>query len=214
VTQLVRGGKTVTKKLFLTTLAICALVVLAVGCGGAPVAAPTAYEKWDAEDGTFGIEYPAGWKAEGGGRHGVQWATFEQGSAKIEVDVSLSESLMGDIMGAGGGGVTMLGPGAPEDDQLEPPVAVIHAEKKKAFAENFSDYNEKEAVKITPPIGEGRKSEYTGTKGFGQVHGYRTSVLSNQRGITIICQCSDSDWPKLQPAFDKILESVTYGTRR
>ena len=98
--------------------------------------------------------------------------------------VSFSESAMGDIMEAGGAG--MLGGAtaitAEEQENLPSAVAVIHDDKKKAFARDYSDYTEGEAIKIRPPLGEGRKSEFTGKSGLSTVHGYRASILSNDRG--------------------------------
>jgi len=183
------------------------------GCGSGPVAAPTGYADWNATDGTFRIDYPEGWDADGGGRHGVQWATFKKGSALIDVSVSFGESVMGDILGAGGSGEATIIGDPSEADEGVPPVAIIHSEKQREFARDYGDYVEQEAIQILPPLGEGRKSEFTGTKGFSKVHGYRTSILSSKRGITIICQCAETDWAALQPAFDRILDAVTLGSR-
>lgn len=195
-----------------------ALILGTAGCGGGPVSAPTGYAEWNAKDGTFRIDYPDDWKAEGGGRHSVQWATFTKGSAMIDVKVSFSESVQGDILGGGAGvgqATTIMGPEGDSsgEDEPPPPVAILHEAKKKNFAKQYSEYKEQAAIKIQPSLGEGRKSEFTAATSFRKIHGYRTSILNSNRGITIICQCAEADWNTLKPAFDKILDGVTLGVK-
>ncbi len=191
----------------LVGLALC-------GCSQSPVAAPTGYKQWNAKDGTFLIEYPDDWEADGGGKRGVQWATFKKGTAQIDVEVNRSDSIVGDILGAGGGAAGMATGDATLDVEEIPPVAIIHMDesKRNAMEELFSDYGEKEALEITPPLGQGRKSEFRGKKGLSQMHGYRATIINGERGIIVICQCREDDWPKLQAAFDKILDGMEFGT--
>lgn len=192
----------------------CGLVlILIAGCGQTPLSAPAEYSTWNAKDGTFLIEYPKDWKADGGGKQGVQWATFTKGSATIDVTVSFSESVMGDILkqnSAGG----ILDPGADAtDEDVPPPVAIIHEAKKKDYEKDYTGYEEKEAVAVRAPLGEGRKSEFEAAKAFGRTHGYRTTFLDNDRGVTVICQCAESDWNAMQAAFDKILSGIARGRK-
>lgn len=193
--------------------------LLVAGCGTGSVSTPTSYQTWNAQDGTFCIEYPAGWKADGGGKHGIQWATFRQGSAQIDVSVSFGESVVGDILGSGvgGGAATKLrvnesGHVVADDEDITPPVAIIHEKKRKEIEEDYSDYREKEAVELFTALGEGRKSEFKANKGLVQLHGYRATILNSNRGITVICHCAEKDWEKLQAPYDKILASLKRGT--
>ena len=197
------------------TLLSLLLLASMLGCGSAPVAAPTAYEVWNAKDGTFRIEYPADWTADGGGKQSIQWARFQKGSAEIYVNVKFSDSAMGDIMGAGGGGIMDIG-GAMgiEDQDLPSPVAAMHASKKDEVAAEYSNYSEGDAIPIRPMLGDGRKSEFSASKAFGTIKGYRATILNKDRGITVLCTCAESDWPTLQPAYDKILDGMTRGSRQ
>ncbi len=196
-----------------TALSLMIVVALISGCSSDPIEAPASYEKWNAKDGTFLIEYPQGWEADGGGRSGIQWARFKYGDADIHVSVKFSDSVIGDIVGGGGPGVPVgdFGDELAGADELAA-VDVVHASKKEEVAEDFSGYEEKEAVKISPPLGDGRKSEFT-TSGFTPLHGYRATILNKDRGISVICRCAESDWETLKPAFDRILNSIARGSK-
>ncbi len=199
-----------------TCLKLPCLVVVAglIGCGGEPVKAPTGYLEWNAKDGTFRIDYPNDWEADGGGKQSIQWARFKKGSAEIYVNVRFSESALADVMGAGGGMMGVGGALGVDDSDIPSPVAAVHAQKKDEVAEDYSNYSEEEAIAIRPSLGEGRKSEFSAAKTLGTVKGYRATIINKDRGITVLCTCSESDWPTLQPAFDKILDQMTRGTKR
>jgi hypothetical protein len=183
-----------------------------VGCGSEPVAKPETFEQWNAKDGTFRIEYPSDWEAKGGGKNSIQWARFTKGNAEIYVNVKFSDSALADVMGAGGG--MMSGALGVDDVDMPSPVAAIHEAKKEEVAQDFSNYTEGEAEVIRPFLGEGRRSEFTATKGLVQVKGYRATILSNDRGVTVTCRCAESDWPALQAAFAMILEKMTRGSKQ
>ena len=199
------------QKRILPGIVLLGIAALFLGCSQAPMTAPTAYKEWNAKDGTFRIDYPDDWEADGGGKHSIQWAKFEKGSAFIHVSVSFGESVVGDIVGSGMG-VGGVGDFGQESDVL-PPVAIIHESKRERMDQDYSNYREKETVEVQPPLGEGRKSEFKASKGLKDVHGYRVSILNNQRGITVICQCAEKDWETLQAAFDKIIETISFGTQ-
>jgi hypothetical protein len=197
-----------------------ASVVLALlaGCGES-ITAPTAYKQWNAKDGTFAMEYPEGWNADGGGKSGLQWAEFKKGSCVVTVDTNTSGSLVGDIAGSATAGFGTDG------EQVDPkvaeelaPVAASHKFLKDTFAgakieEQFSNYKEEEPVAFKSSLGDGRKSAFTASKGMGQkVKGYRATVLSNDKSIIVFASCPQQHWAKLQPAYDKMLDSLALGT--
>jgi hypothetical protein len=195
-------------------LAIAVLVSLA-GCGGGKVPAPTSYKIWKATDGTFTIEYPEGWEAKGGGKHGVQWAEFTRGSAKIRIDLSLTSSLIGDITGSVN---TALGLNEPltdaDPEMLEEmaPVAAAHQYYQERYPVELPGYKEQEPIAYHAPLGDCRKSQFTARSGVaGKLRGYRATVMTRDKGVHILCQCTDANWKTLQPAFDRILDSIAYG---
>jgi len=193
------------------------LIVSVSGCSSEPITAPQTdddYTQWNAKDGTFRIDYPKDWEAKGGGKNSIQWARFTKGNAEIYVNVKFSDSALADVMGAGGGVMDMGGALGVDDEDLPSPVAVIHETKKEEVAQDFSNYTEGEAEVIRPFLGEGRRSEFSATKALGKVKGYRATILSRDRGITVICRCAESDWPALQPAFEKILNQMTKGSKQ
>lgn len=194
-------------------LSLTATILTLAGCGG-KVPAPTSYKTWQATDGTFSIQYPEGWKAQGGGKHGIQWAEFSYGSAKIRIDVSTQSSLISDISRSQN---TMLGLDQPlaevDPEMLEEmaPVSAAHAYYQKAFPVPLSGYKEQEPVAFEAPLGDCRKSEFTARSGAARkLRGYRATALTRDKGVHILCQCTDANWKTLQPAYDHILASIAY----
>ncbi len=170
---------------------------------------PTEFERWNAKDGTFAIDYPAGWMADGGGKQGLQWAEFSSGSAKITVETSMVASLIGDIASAGQG-ATMVG-----GEQMDPELAPIHKAHRvimESKTQEYMNYKEGSPGVYRAKLGDSRKSKFRASTLFGgSIRGYRATSLSIDKGIIVFCFCNEGDWPKLKPAFDKILSSVGMG---
>ena len=185
------------------------------GCGPGAVKAPTTYKTWNAKDGSFAIQYPADWKADGGGQHGIQWAEFSKGSAKVSVKVNLTSSLVGDIAGNAGqlGGID----GAEIDPKLQEelaPVAAAHKVSAELFVDEIPKLKEQEPVAFQSGLGDSRKSEFTAASGGvgSQVRGYRATALTSEKGVHVLARCPDAHWKTLQTAFDQMLTSLTLGT--
>lgn len=175
------------------------------GCGPAPLAAPSSYTNYQSKDGSFDIDFPSGWKQEGGGKKGMAWAKFGQGSAEIRINTDTAGSLLGDISKLGTGGEAPV-------EELEPE-AQVHEMRKDLLAEEIDGYQEESPAVVETAIGRGRKSKFTGSGSFGgKLHGYRATVLSRDLRIAIVCKCSDSDWKVVQPVFDKVIDSLKPGT--
>jgi hypothetical protein len=201
-----------------TCLAYGAAIVVSLvvsGCGG-KVPAPTSYATWNATDGTFSVQYPEGWTAKGGGKHGVQWAEFSQGSARIRIDVSTETSLIGDIAGSIGTAAGINDPFSGVSDEVAEtlaPVAAAHEHYQKAFPVDLAGYKEQEPVAYRSGLGDCRKSEFVARSGLTtRLRGYRATGLTTNKGVHVLCQCTDGNWKTLQPAFDKILESMQLGS--
>ena len=191
------------------------VAVLLAGCSES-VQTPTTYKKWNAKDGLFAVEYPEGWKADGGGKSGIQWAEFSKGGCYITIDSNISGSVFADIAGAASGGLGSDG------EQIDPklaeqlaPAAAAHkmiAKDQQRF-EKFKNYKEEEPTKITPPVGEGRKSLFTASAGMGQkVKGYRITIPTNDKAIIVFAYGPEKDWSKIQAAYDQIFDRMEMGT--
>jgi hypothetical protein len=193
----------------------CLVVVVLVGCGSEPpIATPTKFENWNAKDGTFRIDYPADWDANGGGRNSIQWARITKGNAEIHVEVKFSDSALADVMGAGGGMMGVGGPMGIDESDMPSPVIAIHEAKKDEVATDYSNYAEVgEAETFRPMLGEGRRTEFTASKGLVKIRGYRATILNNDRGIKVVCRCAESDWAALQDTFKQILDGMTRGAK-
>ncbi len=171
------------------------------GCGGNPAAVPTTYDTYKAQDGSFEVQYPANWESKGGGVPGRAWAKFTSGNAEIAVEADSVGSIMADIAQPN----RVVGQ---EKDPNREAVAIVHVQEKEAFEEK-AGVKEQEHSIVKTALADGRKSEFTGTPTFGApIHGCRATVLSIDRRIRVVCQCSESQWASLKSAFDKVIASV------
>jgi hypothetical protein len=187
-------------------IAVVAGLSILSGCGGESAAVPNSYQTYNHKDGSFKLVYPAGWEIESGGKGPLARAKFTSGDALISVSTSVAGSLKGDIAQSTG-----VMPGGTEGAADRQPVAQVHESEKKGFEEDES-VTEKPPEAVNTGLGDGRKSEYTGSKTFGgDIHGYRATTLSRDLEIRIICECSESQWKDLKPVFDKVIESVAQG---
>ena len=93
------------------------------------------------------------------------------------------------------------------------PVAQVHEMEKEEFAEEIGGCEEQAPLAVKTGLGDARKSEFTTSGTFGgTIRGYRVTALSLDRRVRVVCQCSESDWENLQPAFDRVIESLGPGT--
>jgi len=182
-----------------------AVLSATVGCGSDPVEAPKSFADFNSPVGTFACKYPEGWKAEGGGKRGLEWAKIESGPAHIQIDAGVAGSLVGDIAGIG------------KDPNNTPPelepVHTVHVAGEKAAEKQFSGYKEiGNPEPFEAALGPARRSEFTASTTFGSgLHGYRATVLAHDKSVTVSCICPESDWKTLQPAFDTVLTSLHRG---
>lgn len=188
---------------------LCTLAALstAAGCGSGPATAPSSFTDFNSSGGTFACKYPDGWQAEGGGKRGLEWAKFVSGSTEIRLDAGAAASLMGDIA---------KNLGKMEDDSPAPeltPVYSVHTARKRDAEDQFSGYKEVGNVEMfEAPLGPACRSEFTASTSFGTgLHGYRATLLGNDKGVYVSCVCPESDWDTLEPAFDTVLKSVHRG---
>lgn len=197
------------------SLAVVGLAVVGTLAGCAEgVKTPTAYKKWNAKDGTFALEYPEDWQADGGGNMGIQWAEFKKGPCVISVDTNVSGSVVADIAGNAQPDASGEGPQLdPKELEKLAPAAAAHdwIKNDPSRFESFKKYNEEEPVKIEPPIGEGRKSLFTATTGGRKVKGYRITIPTRDKAIIVFAYGPEKDWDKLQGAYDKIFNGMELG---
>src|SRR5262249_38735221 len=131
------------------------------------------------------------------------WAAFAHESAKIQVHADIKGSLMS------GSDSTRQH----EEGSESAPVHVAHELYKKTAAEELSDYNESEpAVFKGSPLGEGRISVFTPSGGglYGsRLRGYHVTLLTNDRRVSILCQCPEKEFAKLKPTFLAVCRSLS-----
>lgn len=199
------------------------------------------YEVFSANDKSFRCEYPKGWKTDSREAGAVlSQAAFKQGGARIVVSADLTGSLMGDMLTAqqnmmGGGGEEFGGGGGMPDVSGMPGVGEMMeaAGPKKSVIEKLhdseiqlgegesaaakvgftDDYKEQPSQPLLTALGEGRVSEFTADGGFifGKGRGYRATILSSDKLVTVVCAAPVKDWPAVEAAFKRTLASLGPG---
>ncbi len=163
------------------------------------VAAPTVYKTYTAIDNSFSCDQPGGWTLhETGATNGnLATASFEEGHARVRVISDATGSIMADTMAASNANL-------PPEQQV-PPVQKLHTQDEKQLAADLPGYKEEDAQPFQSAFGESRVSEWTAD---GGLHGYRATMLSHERELTVICFCPERNWAALKPAFQRIISSV------
>jgi hypothetical protein len=113
---------------------------------------------------------------------------------------------LGDIAKPKGHGLIL-----PNQDEENAPVAVVHEHERPGFEEEKGVTEEKPAV-VKTGFPDARKSEFSGSKTFGgTIRGCRVTALGADKRISVVCECPESEWEALKPAFNKAIESVAMG---
>src|SRR5579883_3212155 len=153
-------------------------------------------------DGAFRLRHHQGWEVATSSRPDNTYcsAIFTHDSAKIAIYADVAGSLM---------------TGSPanqfEEGSELAPVHRAHELYKKTAAEEYSDYNEsKPALFKGSSLGEGRISEFTASGGLfsSNLRGYHVTLLTNDRRVSILCHCPESEFAKLKPTFLAVCRSL------
>ena len=194
-------------------LVLVALIFIVRALRPVTVTAPTAYKTYTAIDNTFSCDQPAGWTMhETGATSGVlSTATFEKAHVRFRVVSDSVGSLMGDIATANNNAASSipLPPDAPPPPPPKPAVEQLHERDKSQLADGLPGYQEGPMQTLATRVGDSRLSEWTADG--GKMHGYRVTMLGNQREITVICLAPERNWAILQPAFQHMIASVAPG---
>ena len=187
------------------------VVIFGVATKPPHVDAPAIYKPVDSPDKAFTCTGPDGWETIGAGVEGSDEGglLFKKEKVKIDITDSSAMSFMGDIVKSPGG----MGddPNAPPPP---PPVVKMHDMMKSGFAERYGDYVEQDAQPLQVPFGDTRISEWTakGSLFTGKLHGYRVTMLGQNKEITVDCHCPEANWETMKPVFLKVVQSITAGS--
>ncbi len=180
---------------------------LAVGPIGEPdkaADAQLATVEFAPKDTAFRLRHPAGWEVETGSRpdNSYSWANITKGAAKILVSADVQGSLISGSDTAG----------QFEEGSPLAPVHRAHEHHLKAVASGYSDYKESEPTLFKGAgLGEGRIAVYNATESGllgGKLRGYRVTLLTNDRRITLLCECPPGEFAKNKPTFLAVCRSV------
>ena len=156
------------------------------------------------KDAAFKLKHPPGWQVETGARpdNTYSWGRFTGGSAKIQVFADVQGSLM-----SGSDSAQPQEKGSPLA-----PVQRAHEDYKRKAAEEYTDYRETEpALFEGSGLGEGRFSLFTASAGGlfgGKTRGLRVTLLTNDRRVTLLCECPGKEFDALRPTLLAVCRSV------
>lgn len=171
------------------------------GCGGAtPV--PKSFKEFTAKDQSFSCESPVGWETKTGARadNSYGWGQFTKANADIKITADATGSIQGDIARSFGGA---------GDSGENSAVAILHERQLDDMKEEMGGYKEKPAETIKTKMGEGRRAEFLADGSMGsKIRGYRATLMTNNRRVTVLCKCPSSEWTALKPAFARVIESL------
>ena len=187
-------------------------VGLVLGCGQNPIKVPNELYDWQPKQGVFHMQFPGGWRYDGGNAHGDQWAEFSTRGCVITVKTDLISSLSGDMMGGNSPIQGGLSPEAQKMAEAMAPISIVHTNNAENIPPSYSKYSEGKYQVFQSGFGSSRRSEFVAQAGMtGTVHGYRATVLAMDRWLTIFCHCPEKDWQNFKPVYDRVLESITPG---
>lgn len=186
-----------------------------------PLPAVQAFVPYKAADNSFACAGPKGWEKQGGASGAIRAGVlFRRDKATIDITSDLAGSLMGDVARANNNQVESIAGMLPSGmaanlPKTKPPVEQMHVAAGRALAKRFEGFAEQPLRELRSPLGEARYSEWTADdSGFlrkGKLHGYRVTILGNERRVTVLCQCPDGDWKTLKPAFERVIASLAPG---
>lgn len=175
-------------------------------------AAPTSWTTFTAQDKSFSCAAPGGWETTPSDRAqqmvGKDATTggvlFRSGSATIDITTDTVATLVAyDVMHNNADPQTLTGSRA----------GVLHKQWKIATSAIHKGYQETKVADFEQKMGDARLSEWTANGNVfglgGRVHGYRASLVGGSTTAVVVCQCLESDWPALKPAFQHVIASVT-----
>lgn len=187
---------------------------LVMGCLPAAVEAPESFTHWNSKDGSFAVDYPEGWTANGSGSRasGMAWAKFNSGSYSVEIEANFGDSIKAEgAMGAGGDlGLGLLAgeEGVPE---FMTPVGAIQASWKSSYEEKYKDYVEEPGEEFKTKLGPTVMNKFSAKSGFKTIKGIRSTTLSNDRSVSFIAICPEKQWDIFGPIYEEMLRGMKLG---
>ena len=180
------------------------------GCGPATIKVPDKFTEYNSQDGTFAINYPEGWDAEGTGSRsrGMAYAIFSKGDMEIRLDASFFDSL------AAGGQAGQMIVGGEEAFKQLPPEQMIQEKHLEWFEENFEKYEEDAGESLRIPLGASYVNEFSAQKGWIKVKGMRATTMGRDRSVTFHAFCPASKWKDFRPVFRKMFEELKAGVEQ
>ena len=195
---------------FLTTMIVGMGIVL--GCAPATIKAPENYTNYNSKDGTFAVDYPEGWDANGNGSRssGQSWAEFKMGSIVIRIDASFADSVKAESFSNGMGAALLEGISGELED--ETPEAAMQAYWQEHYEDKFSKYKQEPGESIRTRLGPTFMNKFSAQSGFSKIKGIRATTIARDRSVTFFAHCPQKQWDTFGPVFEKMLTGMTIGS--
>ena len=202
-------GSVLSPRLVLLVAISCCITV--AGCfGPGEVKVPENYVEYNSPDGVFALDYPEGWDAEGNGNRtrGSAYANITKSPIEIRIDATLGYELhAGALLAAGGDENSTEGVNLTKE-------GVIHDSWRPDFEEKFAGYEEDPGTSKRFNIGPARINKFSGKRGYTKVKGVRATYALLDRMLAFEATCPESQWPKFEPVFEKMMDSFRRGVEK
>jgi len=193
----------------------------------APVDAPAAYKPFAAADQSFTCELPDKWQVEALGTANAE----EKNSISNGVEARQSDAYIKVTRSSIAGllaGQLLYGSNPIPEGTFGSRAKPIFNHHGKGFKKRFKNYKE---TKLSLPesqlpkmtnvvqventkdmVPDIRFAEFTASGNSygmgGKRHGYRMAVGGTKEILCVVCECSERDWQKLKPAFERVMVSL------
>jgi hypothetical protein len=106
--------------------------------------------------------------------------------------------------------MAQINPGEELPPELSAVARVHQTQYELKYQFEFDDYEEQPGGYYDIPYGQGWRAEFTASGGAfgGKVHGYRLTLLGTVHQYNIICNCSDKNWERNEPVFERVMKSI------
>ena len=178
-----------------------------------PALVPTAFTAYAAPDKSFGCAAPGGWSVTpadkshqmAGSDSTTGGVLFASGSSSIDITTDTLATIVAAGLMAGQSDAALTGSHA----------AALHKHWHTMVAAPHKGYAETQVGEFESAMGDARLAEWTARGNVlglgGAQHGYRASLAGGSHTAEVVCQCPESEWTALKPAFLRVLASVHEG---
>ncbi len=190
------------------------------------IPAPASFAQFASADQTFSLDAPQNWSRsladkpdESGSPFAsdIRGVSFKRGDANIQIITntlaSLTQSRFLQVLGNAFGKLGNNTVNGTVNDWFNSQMDVLRKQAQEDARKQFISFREEPSTVKEATWGKGIWTQWTAAGRSWSLphhmHGYLVIMVGKQRSATILCACPAESWAQLQPAFDRIINSLT-----